>query len=127
MPMSFASLLGGLMTLVGTSPNIIVSRVREEMTGKPFQMFDYFPPGSGCWCIGVIFLRFGYRLLPRDRRAAPTMGEALDIEDYVTEARSPRDRPRSARPSANSSKRHGEESDRRHPARRQDARRRRPI
>ena len=45
MPMSFASLLGGLMTLVGTSPNIIVSRVREQMTGQPFRMFDYFPTG----------------------------------------------------------------------------------
>jgi len=86
MPMSFASLLGGLMTLVGTSPNIIVSRVREEMTGHPFRMFDYFPTGFGLLVIGLIFLRFGYRLLPRDRRAAPTMGEALDIKGYVTEA-----------------------------------------
>lgn len=86
MPMSFASLLGGLMTLVGTSPNIIVSRVREEMTGRPFAMFDYFPTGFGLLVIGLIFLRFGYRLLPRDRRAAPTMGEALNISGYVTEA-----------------------------------------
>jgi di/tricarboxylate transporter len=86
MPMSFASLLGGLMTLVGTSPNIIVSRVRQEMTGHPFGMFDYFPTGFGLLVIGLIFLRFGYRLLPRDRRAAPTMGEALDIKGYVTEA-----------------------------------------
>lgn len=86
MPMSFASLLGGLMTLVGTSPNIIVSRVREEMTGHPFRMFDYFPTGFGLLVIGLIFLRFGYRLLPRDRRAAPTLGEALDIKGYVTEA-----------------------------------------
>ncbi|MCW1428009.1 SLC13 family permease [Novosphingobium sp. JCM 18896] len=85
MPMSFASLLGGLMTLVGTSPNIIVSRVREEMTGKPFAMFDYFPTGFGLLVIGLIFLRFGYRLLPRDRRAAPTIGDALDIKGYVTE------------------------------------------
>ncbi|MBZ9650020.1 SLC13 family permease [Sphingobium sp. 3R8] len=86
MPMSFASLLGGLMTLVGTSPNIIVSRVRDEMTGKPFAMFDYFPTGFGLLVVGLIFLRFGYRLLPRDRRAAPTMGEALNISGYVTEA-----------------------------------------
>ena len=86
MPMSFASLLGGLMTLVGTSPNIIVSRVREEMTGEPFGMFDYFPTGFGLLLVGLIFLRFGYRLLPRDRRAAPTMGEALNISGYVTEA-----------------------------------------
>ncbi|MBS0480023.1 MAG: SLC13 family permease [Proteobacteria bacterium] len=86
MPMSFASLLGGLMTLVGTSPNIIVSRVRQDMTGQPFRMFDYFPTGFGLLVMGLIFLRFGYRLLPRDRRAAPTMGDALDIKGYVTEA-----------------------------------------
>jgi di/tricarboxylate transporter len=86
MPMSFASLLGGLMTLVGTSPNIIVSRVRQDMTGHPFRMFDYFPTGFGLLVVGLVFLRFGYRLLPRDRRAAPTMGDVLDIKGYVTEA-----------------------------------------
>ena len=47
MPISFAALLGGLMTLVGTSPNIIVSRVRQDMVGQPFRMFDYFPTGFG--------------------------------------------------------------------------------
>ncbi|WP_157215506.1 SLC13 family permease [Flavisphingomonas formosensis] len=87
MPMSFGSLLGGLITMVGTSPNIIVSRVREQMTGEPFRMFDYTPVGLGLALIGIIFLRFGYRLLPRGRRAAPTMGDALDIKDYMTEAR----------------------------------------
>lgn len=86
MPMSFASLLGGLMTLVGTSPNIIVSRVREEMTGRPFAMFDYFPTGLGLLIVGLVFLRFGYRLLPRDRRAPPSMGEAFNISGYVTQA-----------------------------------------
>jgi di/tricarboxylate transporter len=86
MPMSFGSLLGGLITLVGTSPNIIVSRVREEMTGHPFGMFDYAPVGLGLAAAGLLFLRFGYRLLPSDRRAATTLGEALDIEDYATEA-----------------------------------------
>lgn len=85
MPMAFASLLGGLMTLVGTSPNIIVSRVREEMTGKPFGMFDYLPTGLGLLIVGLLFLRFGYRLLPRERRATATLGEALDISSYVTE------------------------------------------
>ncbi|WP_313535894.1 SLC13 family permease [Sphingomonas sp.] len=89
MPMSFASLLGGLITLIGTSPNIIVSRVREEMTGQPFGMFDYAPVGLGLTLVGLVFLRFAYRLIPRDRRAAPTLGEAMDIEDYVTEATIP--------------------------------------
>jgi di/tricarboxylate transporter len=91
MPMSFASLLGGLMTLVGTSPNIIVSRVREDMTGQPFGMFDYLPTGLGLLIVGLIFLRFGYRVLPRDRRGAPTLGEALNISGYVTEASVPED------------------------------------
>src|SRR4051794_629085 len=86
MPMSFGSLLGGLITLVGTSPNIIVSRVRTEMTGQPFRMFDYAPVGLGLALVGFVFLRFGYRLLPAGRRAAPTMGEAIDISDYATEA-----------------------------------------
>ena len=89
MPMAFGSLLGGLITLVGTSPNIIVSRVREEMTGEPFRMFDYAPVGLGLAAAGLVFLRFGYRLLPTDRRAATTMGEALDLEDYATEAQVP--------------------------------------
>jgi di/tricarboxylate transporter len=53
MPMATASLLGGLMTLVGTSPNIIVSRVREDMTGEPFRMFDYFPTGFGLLVVGL--------------------------------------------------------------------------
>lgn len=87
MPMAFASLLGGLITLIGTSPNVIVSRVREEMTGEPFRMFDYAPVGIGLTLVGLAFLYFGYRLLPLDRRAAPTMGEALDIHDYATEAK----------------------------------------
>ena len=89
MPMSFASLLGGLITLIGTSPNIIVSRVRQEMTGEPFGMFDYAPVGLTLTVVGLVFLRFAYRLQARDRRAAPTLGEALDITSYVTEARIP--------------------------------------
>jgi di/tricarboxylate transporter len=93
MPMAFGSLLGGLITLVGTSPNIIVSRVREEMTGEPFSMFDYTPVGLGLAVSGLIFLRFGYRLLPTNRRAAPTLGEAVDIEDYATEAEVPANSP----------------------------------
>ena len=93
MPMAFGSLLGGLITLVGTSPNIIVSRVRMEMTGQPFGMFDYAPVGLGLALVGFIFLRFGYRLLPGGRRAAPSMSEAIDISDYATEAAVPPNSP----------------------------------
>jgi di/tricarboxylate transporter len=97
MPMAFGSLLGGLITLVGTSPNIIVSRVREQITGEPFGMFDYAPVGLGLAATGLLFLRFGYRLLPTNRRAAPTLGEALDIEEYATEAQVPANSPAEGR------------------------------
>jgi di/tricarboxylate transporter len=87
MPMAFGSLLGGLMTLIGTSPNIIVSRLRAETTGEPFAMFDFAPVGLGLTAMGIVFLVLFYRLLPIDRKGAPTMGEAIDIDDYVTEGR----------------------------------------
>jgi di/tricarboxylate transporter len=87
MPMAFGSLLGGLITLVGTSPNIIVSRVREQLTGQPFGMFDFAPVGLGLAAAGVVFLAFGYRLLPGGRKASATLNEALVIPDYMTEAR----------------------------------------
>jgi len=86
MPMAFGSLLGGLMTLIGTSPNIIVSRLRAEMTGEPFRMFDFTPVALGLSVLGIGFLALAYRLLP-ERRGAATMNEALDIKDYVTEAK----------------------------------------
>ncbi|MFP5516563.1 MAG: SLC13 family permease [Alphaproteobacteria bacterium] len=87
MPMAFGSLLGGLMTLVGTSPNIIVSRVRAEMTGEPFHMFDFTPVGLVIAVFGVAFLAVGYRLLPKGRAAAA--GPAFNIDDYTAEARLP--------------------------------------
>jgi di/tricarboxylate transporter len=87
MPMAFGSLLGGLVTLVGTSPNIIVSRVREDLTGEPFRMFDFTPVGVGLAAAGVLFLFFGYRLLPVRTQSAAPLHEALDLSDYVTEAR----------------------------------------
>jgi len=89
MPMAFASLLGGLMTLVGTSPNVIVSIMREELIGKPFEMFDYMPVGLGIAAVGLMFLAVGYRLLPSGQKPAVAMGEALDVQAYLTEARVP--------------------------------------
>ncbi|MES2969898.1 MAG: SLC13 family permease [Pseudomonadota bacterium] len=92
MPMAFGSLLGGLITMVGTSPNIIVSRVREEMTGEPYRMFDYAPVGLGLSAVGMAFLMFASRfLLPHDRRATASLGEAVNISDYNSEAGVPLD------------------------------------
>jgi len=93
MPMSFGSLLGGLMTQIGTSPNIIVSRVREEMVGQPFTMFDYTPTGLVLSILGVGFLAFFYWLLPERSRASSGLESAVDIKNYTTEARVTEDSP----------------------------------
>lgn len=87
MPMAFGSLLGGLMTLIGTSPNIVVSRVRQEMTGEAFSMFDFTAVGATLAAAGIVFLVLFYWLLPIRTRASASIHEALDVNNYVTEAR----------------------------------------
>ena len=87
MPMAFGSLLGGLTTLIGTSPNIIVSELRQELVGKPFSMFDFTPVGLGLAILGIVFLAFAYKLLPQDRKGESSIAEGIDIQDYVTEGR----------------------------------------
>jgi len=86
MPLSFASLLGGVMTLIGTSPNIIVSRVRMDLTGAPFTMFDFTPVGLGICLAGIGFLTFAWRVLPKDRQGSASGGN-FRIEDYLAEVR----------------------------------------
>jgi di/tricarboxylate transporter len=86
MPMSFAALLGGLVTQIGTSPNIIVSRVREELTGKSFQMFDFAPLGVSLTIAGIIFLVLFYWLMPSRKREGLAVGESIEIKNYTTEA-----------------------------------------
>ena len=93
MPMSFGALLGGIVTLVGTSPNIIVSRVREQILGEPFNMFDFTPVGAGIAIAAFLFLVFGWRLLPRDRKGAASMDAAFNLEGYTTEVTVPEDSP----------------------------------
>lgn len=91
MPMAFGSLIGGTVTLVGTSPNILVSEVREQILGKPFQMYDYAPVGLGVTALGLVFLSFAYRLLPVSRPPAETLDAALDAAPYFTEVEIPED------------------------------------
>ena len=87
MPMAFASLLGGLITQIGTSPNVVVSRVRGEITGTPFTMFDFTPVGLLLTAAGCVFLILFYWLLPQRTRKAGGLHEALDIKNYVAEAK----------------------------------------
>ena len=87
MPMAFGSLIGGTVTLVGTSPNILVSRVRQEILGEPFGMFDFTPVGLGILASGLAFLAVGWRLLPGGRRAQASPEAAFQVEPYLSEAR----------------------------------------
>lgn len=91
MPMAFGSLIGGTVTLVGTSPNILVSEVRQQILGRPFEMYDYAPVGLAITAMGLVFLSFGYRFLPQHRVATETLDAALETAPYVTEAVVPPD------------------------------------
>lgn len=93
MPISFASLLGGLTTLVGTPPNIVIASFRADATGQPFGMFDFAPVGVTVAVVGVLFVSLiGWRLLPKRQERGPTAVKPLvAIEDYVTEVRLPAD------------------------------------
>src|SRR5215207_6438159 len=88
MPLAFGSLIGGLITLVGTSPNVIVARVRADIVGKPFEMFDYAPVGLVIAGFGLICLTLTYRLLPR-RRGGTSLNAAINIENYLAEVKVP--------------------------------------
>ncbi len=91
MPLSFASILGGLTTLIGTPPNIIIASYRARTAGEPFAMFDFSPVGGAVAVVGVVFVVIaGWRLIPRERLKRKAPAELFDIEDYVAEARVPR-------------------------------------
>jgi di/tricarboxylate transporter len=90
MPLAFASLLGGMVTLIGTPPNLIIAAFREREVGAPFGMFDFTPVGGAVAIAGLAFIVLvGSRLLPPDRRGANE--DALDIADYLAEARVEKD------------------------------------
>ncbi len=86
MPLAFGSLLGGLITQVGTPPNIIISIFREETAaGNPFRMFDFLPVGGGVALAGVLFIVFiGWRLIPQ-RKGRLSREELFEIDSYITE------------------------------------------
>jgi len=83
MPLSFATILGGMITLIGTPPNIVIAQYREDALGTPFGMFDFAPVGLVVSLVGIAYVAlFGWRLIPTRPDTAGT--DASDI--YVAEA-----------------------------------------
>ncbi len=87
MPIAFASLLGGMTTLIGTPPNIIIATFRADAMGEAFGMFDFAPVGVSLAIAGILFIALiGWRLLP-NRAAKKSASELFDIEEYITEVK----------------------------------------
>ncbi len=85
MPIAFASLLGGMTTLIGTPPNIIIATFRGEEMGEAFGMFDFSPVGVTLALAGIVFIVLvGWRLLPK-RSSKKSDSELFDIDDYISE------------------------------------------
>ncbi len=87
MPLAFGSILGGMTTLIGTPPNLIVAGFREQTSGASFTMFDFAPVGLAVTAIGLLFvLIFGRWLIPARTRSD---AEDFDTGHYLTEATIP--------------------------------------
>jgi di/tricarboxylate transporter len=86
MPLSFATILGGMVTLIGTPPNIVISQFRETALGEPYNMFDFAPVGLGAAMAGLAFVALiGWRLVPADRSKHNAANELSNLEGYVVE------------------------------------------
>jgi di/tricarboxylate transporter len=84
-PLSYASIMGGMCTLVGTSTNILVSGIGEQYGLAPFSMFQLTPIALILLLAGLLYMGFiGLKLLP-GRHKAHDLGEKFGIQDYVTE------------------------------------------
>jgi len=91
LPMAFASILGGMMTMIGTPPNIIIASLRAELTGEPaFGLFDFSPVGGLVAIAGLLFIVLvGWRLIPGKSHKKPGMESLFQINDYITEISTP--------------------------------------
>jgi di/tricarboxylate transporter len=84
-PLSYASMFGGVCTLIGTSTNILVSSIAERYGQPPFRMFEFAPLGLAMFGAGLLYMAFiGVRLIP-DRRRAEDLTENYGMGDYLTE------------------------------------------
>src|SRR3546814_6653537 len=87
MPLSFISMLGGLITLIGTPPNVIIATVRADRLGEAFHLFDFAPVGLAVSAGGIAFIALiGWRLVPQRIAAGKSSGHE-GVQEYMLEAR----------------------------------------
>jgi len=86
MPLSFATILGGMATLIGTPPNIVISQFRETALGAPYKMFDFAYVGFGAAVAGLAFVALvGWRLVPNARSSKNVSRDLRNLEEYIVE------------------------------------------
>ncbi|GAA5101246.1 SLC13 family permease [Wohlfahrtiimonas larvae] len=86
MPMAFASLLGGTITVIGTPPNLIVANYRESIGLSQFNMFDFTPTGLIISVVGLLYLSLiGWRLIPN--RRSESSQTKFTTDNYLLEAK----------------------------------------
>jgi len=86
MPLSFASILGGMITLIGTPPNIVIAEFRGSALGEPYRMFDFAPVGLAVAAVGIAYVALiGWRLIPVERGRHDSAKELFELEDYIAE------------------------------------------
>ena len=92
MPLSFASILGGMITLIGTPPNIVIATFRGEALGDPYTMFDFAPVGIVVAVAGIAYVALvGWRLIPVERTNAALPSSIEGLDRYLVELRVPAD------------------------------------
>ncbi len=87
MPLSFATILGGMVTLIGTPTNVVIATFREKALGEPYLMFDFAPVGIVVASVGILYVAtIGWRLIPIDRSKHDAREELMDMDGYIAEA-----------------------------------------
>ncbi|KTD40777.1 SLC13 family permease [Legionella parisiensis] len=93
MPIAFSSVLGGLITVIGTPPNLLISSYREEIIGSPYNMFDFMPVGLTIAFFGILFISLiGWKLVPSRQKNNKT-DDLFQMSDYMTEIKVVKDSP----------------------------------
>lgn len=88
MPLSYATIFGGMVTLIGTPSNIVIAQFREKALGEPYRMFDFAPVGLVCAAVGIAFVALiGWRLIPQRNEGTGVGAPESDL--FVAEARVP--------------------------------------